>query len=161
MIHFKRHVIYALAVMLVLILPACAPAPNGALPETGDGQEPDTTGNLANTSWRLVSYGEPGSEIPVLAETEVTLEFEAGTHAGGSSGCNSFGAQYEGTDGELSFTEIISTLMACEEGGVMEQEQLYIQALQTAGGFELSGDQLTIHYGDGQGVLNFERIESS
>jgi heat shock protein HslJ len=57
--------------------------------------------------------------------------------------------------GKLSFGQITSTLMACADEGVMDQEQRYFQALQNAGEFTLDGDRLTVLYDDGQGALNF------
>jgi heat shock protein HslJ len=148
---FYRRVSYFVVVVLALSLSACAPF-GGATPGTGD-QQPEV--DLANTRWRLVTYGEPGSETPVIEGAEPTLEFAEGAQAGGSGGCNSFGAQYEVEDAELHFGQIESTLIACLEEGVMEQEQQYFQALQTAGEFDVTEEQLTIWYGDGQSVLNF------
>lgn len=156
----NRGLIYLIIGILILILSACTPS-EGGLPDTGDNQQPGSEAGLANTRWRLVSYGEQGSETQVNEASEVTLQFEAGNQAGGSGGCNTFGAQYEVLDGRLSFTQIISTEIACTAEGVMEQEQQYFQALQTAGEYELTDGQLTIWYGDGQGVLNFVPMESS
>ena len=128
----------------------------------GADQTPGAETSLANTRWRLVSYTGPGSETPVIEGTEVTLQFEDGSQAGGLGGCNTFGAQYEVSDGKmLSITEVVSTLMACSEQALIEQETQYFEALQSADSFELSGDSLTILYGGGQGVLNFSRITSS
>jgi hypothetical protein len=55
----------------------------------------------------------------------------------------------------LSVGEITRTLMACQQEGIGQQEERYIQALETAGNFELTGDHLSIWYEDGQGVLNW------
>lgn len=68
-----------------------------------------------------MSYGEPRAEIPVMAETELTLEFQEDGQARGSGGCNAFGARYEIADGMISFTEIIFTEIACPGVGAMEQ----------------------------------------
>jgi heat shock protein HslJ len=57
----------------------------------------------------------------------------------------------------LNFREIITTEMACEGAGIMEQEQRYYQALQSAGEFEIAGDELRITYGGGEGTLIFSR----
>ena len=141
----------------VLVLSACA-ALQDILPETGATPDPEPAPTLAMTSWTLVSYGEPGSEAEVIAGTEVTLEFQDDMQAAGLGGCNSFGAQYEATNGDISFTEIISTLIACEEEGVMEQEAAYFQALENAEEFELIDGDLRIYYDNGQRVLNFEEV---
>src|SRR6266511_2114238 len=61
-----------------------------------------------------------------------------------SDGCNSSSAQYQVKENLLSFGEINRTLMACEQPGIGQQEQDYLQALESAGRFELAGDHLTI-----------------
>jgi len=156
-----KKLVYLFTGVLLLSLVACT-ALNDMIPVTGGAQTPSADTSLANTSWRLVSYGEPGSEIPVLEGTEVTLQFEDGSQAGGSGGCSMFGAQYNVADGkELSITEVVSTLMACSAEDLMEQETQYFEALQSADSFELLGDRLTIRYGGGQSVLTFSRITSS
>jgi len=145
-----------LAGFLILVQSSCAAA-NNEMPDTDDGQEPSTTDSLVNTRWTLKSFGQPGSENAVLSGTEITLEFVEGNQAGGSGGCNTFGAQYQVAGGEISFSEVISTLLACTSEGVTEQEQAYFAALQTANAFDLSEGQLRIWYDNGQKVLNFER----
>jgi heat shock protein HslJ len=144
-----------LLLVSVLLLSACA-AVQDILPETGPTPGPEPAPTLAMTSWTLVSYGELGAEAQVIDGTEVTLEFQDDTLAAGLGGCNSFGAQYEATNGDISFTEIVSTLIACEEEGVMEQEEAYFQALENAKEFELMDGELRIWYDNRQRVLNFE-----
>jgi heat shock protein HslJ len=101
--------------------------------------------------------GPPGSETPVVPGSSVTLQFEVDGQVGGSGGCNSYGGQYEVQDNTISFSQVMSTLMACADESVNQQEQQYFQALQTAGRFEVTGDQLTIWYNGDQGVLNFAK----
>jgi heat shock protein HslJ len=113
--------------------------------------------SLAGTQWRLVSFGAPGAETPVVEGSTVTLEFMTDSQAGGAGGCNSYGGEYQVQDNSVSFANIISTQMACADAGMMQQEQQFFQALQSAGQFELMGDQLVIWYDGGQGVLNFVR----
>lgn len=145
----------------ILVLTACS-ALNDGLPPTGGVETSGANESLANTRWRLVSYGEPGSEIPILEGTEVTLQFEEGSQAGGTGGCNTFGAKYE-VNGEnaLSITKVVSTLIACSEENLMEQEKEYFDALQSADSFEISDNSLTVRYGGGQGVLNFLMVTSN
>lgn len=157
---FLKKLIYFLAGMLALSIAGCTGITE-IIPVTGGAQTPDSNSLLANTRWKLVSYGEPGSELPVVEGSDVTLLFEAGSQAGGSGGCNTFGAQYDVSGNRaLLITEVVSTEIACEDG-LMEMEAKYLEALQSADRFEVFGDHLTIHYGNGQGVLNFSKIKSS
>lgn len=133
--------------LLVFLTSACAASPTA--PSQAGG------GNLTNTQWELVSFSEQGVETPVVAGSTITLEFGEDGQAGGSGGCNSYGARYEVRDGSLSISEIVSTLMACVDEQVMEQERRYFEALGAAIRHEISGDSLTIWYGDGEGELNF------
>ena len=110
---------------------------------------------LANSQWTLVSFGPSGEETPVVPGTTVTLQFDAAGQAGGSGGCNTYGMDYQAQGNILSIGTIISTEMACLDEDTMDQEQRYFAALQAAGEFELTAEELTIWYDDGQGVLNF------
>lgn len=142
---------------LILIQSSCAAA-NNELPETDPGPGSAAGNNLVGTRWRLMSYGQPGSENAVLDGTEITLEFVEGNQTGGSGGCNTFGAHYQISGGEISFSEVISTLLACPNEDATEQEQAYFEALRTANEFDLSDGQLRIWYDNRQSVLNFERL---
>jgi heat shock protein HslJ/photosystem II stability/assembly factor-like uncharacterized protein len=168
-----------LFLMVAVLAVACAPGDisetPGAAPETPG---PDTTsppatdtaetaptatteadqGNvLAGTSWELVSFGPTGAETDVIGKSTVTLIFEPGGQAGGNGGCNSYGAPYELAGSEISFGDVVSTLMACADDAVMDREASYLAALQTADSFELADNRLTIFYDAGKGVLNFVR----
>jgi heat shock protein HslJ len=83
------------------------------------------------------------------------LNFESEGQVSGNGGCNSFAGSYEVQGSQLVFTDIVSTLVACADEALTAQEQQYVGALQTAGEFEVTGDQLTINYDNNQGVLNF------
>lgn len=143
---------YVVVALTIVLVSACARLAEW-VPGIVNDREPDTEAALINTEWVLESYGEPGAETPVLEETEVILQFGEEGHAGGFTGCNTFGAQYTVADGTLSFKEIIATEIACP--GLMEQEREYLRALRTAGEFELTDHQLRIWYDEGERVLNF------
>ena len=108
---------------------------------------------LGGSQWRLVSYGAPGAETPVIAGSAVTLVFSGAEGAGGTGGCNVFGGSYAVDEDTISFSEIFSTQRFCMESGVMDQERAYFEALESAVRFELFGDQLIIVYGDGQQLV--------
>jgi pimeloyl-ACP methyl ester carboxylesterase/heat shock protein HslJ len=113
--------------------------------------------NLANTGWRLVSLGTGADEVPVLLNATVTLEFGADGAISGQGGCNAYSGAYTVQDGKLSFREIVSTLRACVDQMVTEQEQRYLEALSSAEQYTLEGDTLTISSGGSTESLKFER----
>jgi heat shock protein HslJ len=101
--------------------------------------------------------GTAGAETPVIEGSTVTLEFQTDGQAGGSAGCNSYGGGYQVQGDTLSFDQLNSTLMACVDEAMMQQETEYFQALQSTGRFELADNQLTIWYDGGQSALNFRK----
>jgi heat shock protein HslJ len=119
-----------------------------------EGAQPSETG-LENTHWSLVSFGSPGAERPLVEGSTITLMLAAG-QAGGSGGCNSYGGTYQVDGTSISFGDITSTLLACADASITEQEQRYFQALESAGQYEVVGDQLRITYDDGNGLMIFE-----
>ena len=105
--------------------------------------------DLSGREWHLISLG--GAEM--VPGTTITLGFGDDNRVFGSSGCNSYGASYSVNAGEISFGMAISTMMACMQEGVMEQEMAYLAALEAATGYELAGDQLIITYGAGEQLI--------
>lgn len=97
---------------------------------------------LAGTEWVLTTID---GEAP-LDMTQVTLAFD-GEGVAGSAGCNRYFGTVEIGSGTISFGPLASTRMMCEEDA-MAQEAAYLQALQSATGFVVDGETLTIS-GDG------------
>jgi heat shock protein HslJ len=119
----------------------------------------DTT-PLTGDEWTCTGYnnGQQGVVSPIV-ETTVTIGFTDDGTAKGSSGCNSYSMTYQtDDDGAMLFGDVAVTEMACEEPeGVMEQEQLYLDALATVATYELLGDQLTLRREDGAAAATFTR----
>ncbi len=147
--------------------PRTPAAPGGTVPATTPESSLTPKGNvetpasnaaittLEDTRWQLVAYGLPEATLPVIPDSIVTVEFSATGEVGGSGGCNTYGGQYKVEGDTLSIGELVSTLRACLDEGVTEQEMGYLEALQLADRFEISDDTLTIEYGEGSGVLRF------
>ena len=102
---------------------------------------------LDGTAWQLVTMGD---ELP-LPESTLTIAFEDG-QAGGSAGCNSYGGTYTIEDNEFGLTDIASTLMACLDSGVMEQEQAYLVFLGEVTSYNISADVLYLSRPDGSSL---------
>lgn len=146
--------------ILLLLLAACVPIGSIDIPPVATpATTPVAPQSLAGTEWALVSIDGPDGATPAHEGATVTLEFDENGQVSGSGGCNSYGGTYEVQDNRLSFGEITRTLMACVDENVMAQEEAYFTALQSAGEFDLSGEQLTLWYGEGEGTLIFQQAE--
>jgi heat shock protein HslJ len=106
--------------------------------------------NLAGTSWRLVEAN--GQLVP--EGVEATITFEEGGQVSGSGGCNSYGGTYSVDGNSITFSQIISTMMACQDEGVMALESTFLDALNAGGTFDVQGNTLTIDAANGT-TLNF------
>ena len=113
-----------------------------------------TASTLAGTHWKLASI----DATPAVPGASVTLEFGTDEHASGSAGCNSYGGAYSQNGNLLAFKQLISTMMACADNNLMQQEQRYLKALNAANLFTLVGDRLTISSADSAGTLVFDRV---
>lgn len=98
-------------------------------------------GDLAGTRWSLVALN---GQAPIPAPGPITLEFDTGGQAGGNSGCNSYGAAYVADRGSLKITDLVSTLRACVDTRLNDQEASYLSALAAVAGYELTGDRLIL-----------------
>jgi heat shock protein HslJ len=140
---------------IVLFIFACYPAAKEVRPivlPTGTSSDEN---RLANTEWKLSSFGAAGAESPVVEGTTITLKFGPDTRANGSGGCNTYAGDYQVQGDTVSFSRIISTKKACVVAKVMQQENQYFEALMSSGKFKITENQLSISYDEGRGVLKF------
>ncbi len=111
--------------------------------------------SLRGTRWVLVSIGQGANAVPLISGSNVTLQFDEGGKASGSGGCNSFGGDYRVQGNAISFGNLASTLRACADNRITQQEGNYLKALGAATRYEISGPQLTISGSDpAMGTLN-------
>lgn len=128
--------LFALIISAGILLSACS-----VFPLAGDP--------LDGSAWELSSLHGKRLVEGVI----VSIEFKDG-QLGGSGGCNSYGGAYE-VDGErIRVKELVSTLMACANPSVTDQESAYLQSLGDAHRFELADGQLQIYQSGGE-VLTF------
>jgi heat shock protein HslJ len=104
--------------------------------------------NLAGSAWHLTMLN---GHAPLNMAEPISLSFEAEQRAGGNSGCNSYGGSYMVAGSTLTISEINSTLRACAEQALNDQEAEYYQALQAVAAYEHSNDQLILK--DARGVV--------
>jgi heat shock protein HslJ len=81
---------------------------------------------------------------PVVQIGRVTLSFAEG-RVSGRGGCNLYSGTVEYGKGAIKIGPLISTKMACVEGGLMQQESAYLSTLQGAERYAVGTDgKLTI-----------------
>lgn len=107
------------------------------------------TSDFENKVWKLESYGEQGSLINVLEDTEITVTFDSGKdQVQGSSGANIYSGSYKIEGNKLSISELVWTEMyRMEPPGVMEQEEQYLNAFNAAESLVIQNDKLKITTG--------------
>ncbi len=71
--------------------------------------------SLPEGKWRLVTYSFAGNVAPPLPGMDITLNIHAEGKLGGKSGCNTYGGEYAVKDDKLKISDIISTMMACDD----------------------------------------------
>lgn len=129
-------------------------AASDSLVVTGDGvelrfevQPPEPDAALVGTEWVLetLQRGETAS-TPVAP---ATIRFSDDGTVSGSGGCNGFGGSW---DAETGFGQLASTLMACEEP-VMDQEQFVLSILTPEATLTIEGSALTIADLDGNALI--------
>jgi heat shock protein HslJ len=113
---------------------------------------------LTGTIWQLVNYGDPEEPTSLEEGTSVTAVFLPDTDTtgtvGGNATCNNYNGGYTLDGNNISFGPIAGTMMMCPAG--MEQETVYLAALQSAQTYEIIGPNMQISY-DG-GVLNYTSL---
>ena len=122
----KKYVLTLLVICLAVS--ACAPK--------------ETTASLVGT-WKLTAYGPAESPTPAVADVEASLTFNEDGTVTGNSGCNGFGGNYTVEGDQITFSEIISTLMACDDPRMAQEEAVH-QMLTDAASFKIEGSTLTL-----------------
>ena len=98
-------------------------------------------------SWKLTSYSRADVLTPAVTDTEAGLTFKDDGTVTGTSGCNGFGGSYTVEDDKITFSEITSTLMACDDPR-MAQEGAVHQVLTDTATFKIEGNTLTLTNND-------------
>ncbi|MGA2490101.1 MAG: META domain-containing protein [Anaerolineales bacterium] len=111
---------------------------------------------LKGTSWKLISYGPVGKQTPAAVGIETSLEFNAAGEVDGNLGCNSFSGNYVMKGGNVIFSQIISTMMACL-GPQMDQERLALKVMNDMVRYQVQGNTLVIYGADGVNAITFSK----
>ncbi len=152
-----------LAIVSLLVLPACAPAtptPTATPRPTATAAPTPTaeTAPLIGTNWTLSAYGPAASPTPAAVDlnTSLILHPDGGWNA--DMGCNYMEGDYSVQSDKLTFEKYIYTLMLCDEER-MRQEMVFAQTFQgrVQVTFILDGGMLTVTSADGNTVMIFKK----
>lgn len=97
-----------------LVMVKVQPAPAPAAPE------------VSGNGYTVTAIGG----APVTGKRPLTITFGEDGRVGGFGGCNSYGGSFKETNGKLTFGDLISTMMACIDGGISAQENALYATLK-------------------------------
>ena len=131
--------------------PIAPPQPPSVTQPIAPPQPPPAVDPLAGTRWNVVNFNNGmGAVTGTIEGTTITLAFDASGQATGNAGCNTYNASYQAGGSTLTVERPNATMQFCETpDGVMQQEQQYLAALNSAATFTISGNQLQIRIGVG------------
>ena len=115
---------------------------------------------LYNTKWSLIKIHGNGNEEIVNTKAFIRFDKEKGS-AGGNGSCNSFGSSPTISGNELSFKNVFSTKMYCEQ--VQQIENKFLGSLEKVNRYEIKDKSLFL-YSDKDLLLEFavaEEIKST
>ena len=108
---------------------------------------------LGGTSWDVSGYNNGQGTIMRInnSDRKLTANFNTDGRVSGSSGCNSYSADYTYSAADQTFQlgRLLRTAMACTDGNIMQQEEMFIAALQTVNSYHINWNTLTLKAGDG------------
>ncbi|MGD8735832.1 MAG: META domain-containing protein [Anaerolineae bacterium] len=141
-----------------LLLTACG-SPATPVPDTSTPKPPATATAvpsipLEGTEWILHSLR---GEAPV-AGASPTLAFYPENYMEGSTGCNSYGADYTASGPSFHTAQIHRTEFNCEEpAGIMPQDEAFFQALAGIDRYQATEARLAFDNAAGETVLIYTR----
>jgi heat shock protein HslJ len=127
-------------------------------------QQPTPDASLTGTDWRLTSLmsdvsSSDGAVSSVPAGVDATLLFGEDGRVNGSTGCNSINGSYRVEGDQITFSQLATTLMACE-GARGEVESSVLQVLDGSVTFAIDGDQLTVTQPDEDTGLGYTAVQA-
>jgi heat shock protein HslJ len=112
---------------------------------------------LEGGTWEITAFNNGRHAVKgVVTGTTLTLSFRDGAVVG-ESGCNTYRAAYKRDGSHVSIGPMATTRKACAGQGVMEQEQQFLAALESATSWAIDGDLLDMHRADSERALMAHR----
>jgi heat shock protein HslJ len=93
--------------------------------------------------WTLTAYGPTDAVSPAVEDAQAALTFNEDGTVAGNSGCNGFSGDYTVEGNQITFGQIVSTLMACDDARMAQEEAVHRVLTETAT-FGIDGNTLTL-----------------
>jgi heat shock protein HslJ len=109
-------------------------------------------------AWVATGYlnADKAAFVSIILDSEVTALFGADGTVSGTSGCNTYSGGYTIDGDTLAISQLINTQMACDSPeGVMDQESVYLAALQSSVTFQNDGATLTLLDAEGRRTVTY------
>lgn len=123
-------------------------------------QSQTAVNTIVGHKWQLIALnGKAAGEDKQMKKTPYA-QFGADSSINGNSGCNGYGGKYilKGNNG-IAISEVISTMMACMDSDVQQQETALFRLYRDADHYTLSNNILTIYSKDGKSSAKFKWVE--
>jgi heat shock protein HslJ len=112
---------------------------------------------LTGTNWSMLNYNNGRGLFSALAGTEVTALFSVDGNLTGTAGCNNYRASYQVDGNNIQIGPAATTRMFCSEPeGIMDQENDYLAALESAATYRIDRQQLWLFFANNSTAAIFE-----
>ena len=125
---------------LFLTLTLAAGCVSSALP----GRERGPAATLEDTYWKLLEVGGEPVRVPQDAREPNLRLNSLEKRVRGDTGCNSFSGAYEQGGDSLRLGPLATTLRACLDPRINQQESAYLKALEETRTWRVAGDTLLL-----------------
>ena len=132
--------------------PVPASSDSGAKPSGSMNTKPDVP--LRNTYWKLTELN--GGPVKPGEGRELHMILKATDQVSGYAGCNQFTGSVTATDTTIALGPLAATRRMCES--VMDQEMEFLQALENASRYVISGEDMTISDAHGALIMRFVAV---
>lgn len=112
--------------------------------------KPDVS--LTNTYWKAIVFYD--KKVPVITK-EVHIKFDKKLRINGVLGCNNFFGSYTKEDKHLSFSQIGSTRMMCQN---IKTEDTFSKVLQETKKYKIEGKTLYLFDKNAKEISTFQAI---
>lgn len=95
--------------------------------------------------------------VSVIIGTEITADFGEDGQWTGFTGCNNYVAECKTDGNKIDIGSAAATTRKACQADVMEQENAYLAALETADVYKVEGTNMEMRSNDGAKVAGFRR----